>query len=98
MPKASKNWKQVKQNLLKDADVRDEYEQLSPFVQIAKEIHRVRIEANLSQKQLADKIGTSQANIARVESMNYEGISVKTLLKIADALHLRLKIEFEGVA
>jgi len=93
-----KPWNELKKALLTDEEVRREYDTLAPFAKIATEIHRVRIEANLTQKELAAKIGTSQANIARIESLDYEGISIKTLLKIADALKLRLKVEFEEVA
>lgn len=47
-------------------------------------IARYRLQAGLSQKQLAEAINTSQSHIARIESGR--DLQVQTLAKIADAL------------
>lgn len=52
-----------------------------------------RTESGITQKQLAEKSGVSQANISKIEN----GISVPsvaTLKKLADALDYRLIIDF----
>lgn len=55
---------------------------------------RYRMEHQLTQEELARRIGTSYSQISRLESGRHLP-SVATLGKIADALHLRLSISFE---
>lgn len=43
----------------------------------------------MTQKELADKVHVSQAQIARVENFSYAP-SLKTITKIADSLNLEL--------
>jgi transcriptional regulator with XRE-family HTH domain len=43
---------------------------------------------------LAKLMGTSQQAISRIESGEYEGFTLKTLEKIAEATGTRVKIEF----
>ena len=45
-------------------------------------------------KSLAKLMGTSQQAISRIESGEYEGFTLKTLEKIAEATGMRVKIEF----
>lgn len=59
---------------------------------IAQLIHDARTRAGLTQKQLAELIGTSQPTIARLEDADYEGHSLGMLRRIAAALHLRLEL------
>lgn len=59
---------------------------------IAMMIYQARQEARLTQKQLAEKIGTKQPVIARLERADYEGHSLSMLAKIATALGLRLDV------
>lgn len=53
-----------------------------------------RSAANLTQKQLAQRSGVSQANISKIENGNYHP-SLSTLKRIADALGKRLVVSFE---
>lgn len=52
-----------------------------------------RKELGITQKQLAQRSGISQANISKIENGNYHP-SVITLQRIADGLGKRLVIEF----
>jgi predicted transcriptional regulator len=82
---------------LKDPKFRKEYESLEGEFALAKEIIELRIKSKLTQKQLAQQIGTSQPAIARLESGSYRNVSLSFLRRIADALgavpeiHLRKK-------
>lgn len=69
-----------------------EAERLS--AEIAKMIFEARREAGLSQKELADLIGTTQSVISRLEDSDYEGHSLPMLDKIAKALNRRVRISF----
>jgi ribosome-binding protein aMBF1 (putative translation factor) len=67
--------------------------------QMARSIHQLRAEAGLTQKQLADLIGTTQSVISRLEDADYEGHSLSMVSRIATALDRRLKVEVvEGSA
>ena len=82
---------------LKNPKFRKEYESLEGEFALAKEIIELRIKSKLTQKQLAQQIGTSQPAIARLESGSYRNVSLSFLRRIADALgavpeiHLRKK-------
>lgn len=69
--------------------------ELPPFaLTVSKEIQRVRAEANLTQKELADLTGIDQSDISKIE----RGISnptVSTLERIASALGAKLVIRIE---
>jgi ribosome-binding protein aMBF1 (putative translation factor) len=66
--------------------------------EIAREIYELRTSRGLTQQQLAEMIGTSQAAISRLENANYDGHSLNVLEKIAEALHVRLRVGFEEPA
>jgi transcriptional regulator with XRE-family HTH domain len=53
--------------------------------EIAAQIYRLRANARLSQKQLAELIGTTQSVISRLEDADYSGHSLDTINRIAAA-------------
>jgi len=59
------------------------------------QIQELREKAKLTQSQLARLIGTSQPAIARMESGDYERLSITTLLRLGRALGLTLEISFK---
>ena len=61
---------------------------------IAEHIYNLRKENGLSQKQLAERIGTTQSVISRLEDADYNGHSFAMLRKIAKAFHRRVQIKF----
>lgn len=54
--------------------------------ELAQAIYDLRTAAGLTQTQLAQKIGTSTSVISRLEDADYEGHSLKMLVKIFAAL------------
>jgi ribosome-binding protein aMBF1 (putative translation factor) len=60
--------------------------------EIAQLVCDARTEAELTQRQLAERIGTKQSVIARLEDADYEGHSLSMLKRIADGLGKRLEI------
>lgn len=50
---------------------------------VAQLIYEARTTRGLTQKQLADLIGTKQSTIARLEDADYDGHSLSMLQKIA---------------
>ena len=74
------------QEQLKDPELRGEYEALEEEFTLAREIIDLRKRLNLTQKELAEQVGTSQPAIARIESGSYKNISLSFLRRLADAL------------
>ncbi len=63
-------------------------------LEVAQMIYDARTSAGLSQRQLAELIGSKQPVIARLEDADYEGHSLTMLQRIADALGRRLELRF----
>ena len=61
---------------------------------VARKITALRLEAGLSQRQLAKLVGTTASVICRLESADYEGHSLAMLNRIAAAVNQRVEIRF----
>ncbi|OIO49359.1 transcriptional regulator [bacterium (Candidatus Gribaldobacteria) CG02_land_8_20_14_3_00_41_15] len=86
-----KNYKQLKSKLLRDKEVKKNYEALKPEFEFITAIIEKRIEKGLTQKMLAKKLGTKQSAISRLESGVYNP-SFAFLKKAVNAMNLELKI------
>lgn len=78
-----------------DDEYRSAYAESFMNSYVAAQIKTLREENELTQEQLAEKIGTKQAGISRLENVNYSSWKVETLRKLARAFKVRLKITFE---
>jgi transcriptional regulator with XRE-family HTH domain len=86
--------KNLKTMLLKDPEVRREYDALEEEFALILEVAKARQRAGLSQAELAKRMKTTQSTIARLESGR--GLpSTRTLGRFAKATGHRLKISFE---
>lgn len=92
MSRAGVSFEQVKSELLKDPEVKAEYEKLRPRYEAIEQIIRARKEQNMTQAELAGRIGTQKSNISRLESGNYNP-TLDMLIKIAQALGKNLSIQ-----
>ena len=79
---------------LKDPEFKAYYQEERQALQLALQIAELRAKKGLSQQELAKLMGTSQQAISRIESGDYEGFTLKTLEKIAEATGTRVKIDF----
>ncbi len=79
---------------LKNREFRQEWERLWPFEMIARKVIVRRAELGLSQKELAQRVGTSHSAISRIESGQHP-TSVQTLIRLAEALELELVVDFK---
>ena len=61
---------------------------------IAEQIYNLRTQAGLSQKRLADLVGTTQSVISRLEDADYNGHSLAMLRKIASAFQQKVQVKF----
>ncbi len=55
----------LKELLFQDEELKNEYDALEPIYEIKSELINLRIEKGLSQKQLAELIGTKQSAISQ---------------------------------
>jgi DNA-binding XRE family transcriptional regulator len=62
--------------------------------EVARKIYALRIQAGLTQRQLAKLVGTTASVICRLEDADYEGHSLAMLRRIAAALDRRVEIRF----
>jgi transcriptional regulator with XRE-family HTH domain len=60
---------------------------------VALQIATLCEQAGLSQKDLARRLKTSQQQISRLESLDYEGHSLANLRRVAEALHARVRVK-----
>ena len=61
---------------------------------VARLIYDLRTHARLTQKELAEKVGTTVSVICRLEDADYEGHSLSMLRRIASALNKEIEIRF----
>ncbi len=79
---------------LKNPEYRAEFEALAPEFELAQELIQARAEAGLTQKQVAAKMKTSQAAVARLESGRGKP-STTSLERYASVVGKRLRISLE---
>jgi transcriptional regulator with XRE-family HTH domain len=79
---------------MKDSSYRRSHEALAPEFALARAVIHARVQAGLTQEQLAKRMDTTQSVIARLESGRTRP-STQTLERLAAATGTRLKISFE---
>jgi ribosome-binding protein aMBF1 (putative translation factor) len=86
-----RDWEDLKKELLRNPEFKKEYDALEVEYSIIAQVIQGRLEKGLSQKQLAEKIGTKQSAIARLEGGNTNP-SIAFLQKVSKALGSMLQI------
>ena len=79
--------------LMQEQDFREEYESLQPEMNIMRALMDARIRAGMTQVELSQKSGISQADISRLENGS-RNPSLALLKRLAAAMNTTLKIEF----
>lgn len=78
---------------LQDPVFKEKYDALEPEFTVMQAMIDARKEKGMTQKELAEATGISQADISRLEH-GTGNPSIKTLQRVAQALQMALKIEF----
>ena len=84
---------ELKNELMQDPAFKKEYESLQPEMDIKRAILDARIQAGMTQMQLSEKSGISQADISRLER-GTRNPSLSLLKRLAEAMDSTLRIEF----
>lgn len=85
------NWKDLRKELLKDPEVKAEYDRLEPEYKLIRQLISNRLKKGYSQAQLAHKVKTRQSAISRLESGSYNP-TIELLNKVSVALGCKLNI------
>jgi len=81
----------LKRKMLANPEARKEYERLGPEFEISSELIAARKRAKLSQEDLANRMGTTQSAIARLESGRKMPM-MQTIQRYAEATGSRVRL------
>ena len=87
------NLEEYRRQLLGDSEVAAAQRRLQPKLDLARQVLHLRLENGWTQKELAERAGTKQANISRLENAKLNP-SVEMLQRVADALGAELEVSF----
>lgn len=90
------DFQSFKEEVLKNALVRAEYEALRPEFELLIAFIKARKSAKLSQQALAKKLKLQQSSIARLENGGYAKTSISKLTKVANVLGCSLKVTLQA--
>lgn len=93
MNRTSISMDNLRERLFQDEEFKKEYEKLEPRYELVSLIIKTRLEQNLTQEELARRIGTKKSNISRLESGKYNP-SLDFIIKVAEAFGKKVKLEF----
>ncbi len=85
-----------KKEILKKPGVRERYNQLKPEMDVVRAMIDARLKRGMTQQILAEKMGTKQSVISRLES-GRANPSISVLQKLARALDTELEIKFVAI-
>lgn len=94
MSKVGISFDDIKKDMMKDEEFKIEYEKLQPRYEAIEQIVAARKEQNITQFELAKRVGTQKSNISRLESGNYNP-SLDFLTKVAECLGKNLKVQIK---
>ncbi len=81
------------QEKMKNPDFKAEYDALEPEFSIMQAMIDARKESGLTQRELAEKTGITQADISRLEKGNGNP-SLRTLQRLAAGMNMKVRLEF----
>lgn len=93
--KRKTNFDKYLEEQLKNKDFAARFEKAGEAWDIALQLATLRKESGLSQKELAERVGTTQQQISRLESPSYEGHSLSMLRRVAGFLGATVHVELK---
>ncbi|MBR5790068.1 MAG: helix-turn-helix transcriptional regulator [Lachnospiraceae bacterium] len=79
---------------LQDPKFKKEWDELEPEYQLIRALINARDEKNISQRQLSEITGITQADISKMES-GEANPTLNTLKRVAQGLGMRLELSFK---
>ena len=90
-------YKEVLAEKMKDPEFKAEWEAQEPEFQLIKAMLDARTEQNLSQRQLSEKTGITQADICKIEA-GEANPTLQTLKRLAAGLGMSLELKFKPIS
>ena len=90
------NFDRYLEEQMRDPAFAERFEKAGEAWDVALQIAALREKAGLSQKDLARKLHTSQQQISRLESPDYEGHSLSMLRRVAKVLSAKVRVVIES--
>jgi len=87
------NYSDYKKQLLKDPELKAEYDALEPEYDIINAMIEARKGLNMTQKDLSEATGITQADISRIEN-GTRNPSLEMVKRLAAGMGMQLKLEF----
>ncbi len=87
------SYRDYKEKALQDPVVKAEYDALQPEYDIIQAMIDARNSQHITQKELSERTGITQADISRIEN-GTRNPSLSMMKRIADGLGMCLKLEF----
>ena len=88
-----KNFRETLNEQLRDPEFKAKWDALEPERQIVRAMLEGRERADLTQQQLAEATGITQADISRLEN-GTRNPSLALLKRLAEAMNMTLRIEY----
>lgn len=83
-----------KKELMKNSKFHKAYQQMESGFEFASMLISKRLENNMTQKELAEKLETTQSAVSRMESGDYNP-SLKTLNRIAEVFDSKVELRLK---
>lgn len=87
------NYEVLKKEMLKKPSIKAEYDALEPEFDITRSLIEARKSLHLTQKELSDRTGITQADISRIEN-GTRNPSLAMLKRLAKGMGMKLRLEF----
>ncbi len=94
MSKAGVKFDEIEKRLLKDKEFKAEFEKLKPRYELIAQVVDARNKLNITQEELALRVGTQKSNISRFESGSYNP-SLDFVTRLAKSLGKEVHISIE---
>ena len=94
MSKAGVKFEKIEKRLLKDDEFKAEFEKLKPRYELIAQVVDARNKLNITQEELALRVGTQKSNISRFESGSYNP-SLDFVARVARSLGKEVHISIE---
>ena len=90
------NWSELRARRMKSPAARAGYEQARAAYEVGRMVRELREARGLSQRELAERMGTTQSVVGRLEAGGSRP-TIVTLERVAHALGLQLEVRFQDV-
>lgn len=90
-----KTWSEIRDQRMRRPAVQGAYEDARLAYEIGQQVRTLREARGLSQRQLAERLGTTQSAIARLESGGSKP-TLRTLERVAAALRVRVRVHLDS--